>query len=433
MARKHVSEFGKHSVKHLIKRSVKHSVKKPKLIVSFTWTKKKPIFRESPKKPSGGGGQDEPSKSILDSPVPAVGRKFLEKLGPRILVAQSQAPRSQREEEGGGQNWSKVFSMVSDKNSRKVLEQSPSRIYNEQSTEVSFDSSREVSYKNLREVSFENSRNIYDENSSKVTDNTSSKVINKNSSNVSDNNSNQVSDDNSSKVYDKNSKNETDQSLLPLGWRRLGVARKSRGQEGKVDYYILTERGRRFRSQVQLDKWLQEEGRSLQVSLKPEALKRRLTEKKAGPEEASSATVSQAKHITLLKLRADLGGLNFQNTQNLCKMAKKNSKKLPVRHDLKKSSKISSSRPVQETLAKKIGTKSKLTKVPVIIGEPVVETVVSKSKVYCVCRAPDYGGPMVGCDGPCRDWYHFSCLGWGPGYRLAPGAWYCHTCVMVLG
>ena len=113
MPRKHVGEFGKHLVNHLVKRSAKHSVKQPKLIVRFTWTKKKPIIQESSKKPSGGEGQDEPSKTILYAPVPAVGREFLEKLGPRILVAESQAPQTQRKGEGGDQNWSKVFSIVS--------------------------------------------------------------------------------------------------------------------------------------------------------------------------------------------------------------------------------------------------------------------------------------------------------------------------------
>ncbi|CAI4052837.1 hypothetical protein N7582_005573 [Saccharomyces uvarum] len=29
--------------------------------------------------------------------------------------------------------------------------------------------------------------------------------------------------------------------------------------------------------------------------------------------------------------------------------------------------------------------------------------------VYCVCKKPDYGELMVGCDG-CDDWFHFSCL-----------------------
>ena len=55
-------------------------------------------------------------------------------------------------------------------------------------------------------------------------------------------------------------------------------------------------------------------------------------------------------------------------------------------------------------------------------------------EVYCLCRRP-YSrahGPMVACDGPCQDWYHFSCLGLGPGHSLAPGPWYCTHCSEAL-
>ena len=50
--------------------------------------------------------------------------------------------------------------------------------------------------------------------------------------------------------------------------------------------------------------------------------------------------------------------------------------------------------------------------------------------LYCLCRRPYLraDGPMVGCDGQCQDWYHFSCLGLGPAHRLAPGPWYCGAC-----
>ncbi|RKF60258.1 putative phd transcription [Erysiphe neolycopersici] len=30
---------------------------------------------------------------------------------------------------------------------------------------------------------------------------------------------------------------------------------------------------------------------------------------------------------------------------------------------------------------------------------------------YCICRGPDDHGIMVNCEGPCKDWYHCSCVG----------------------
>ncbi|KAI6249181.1 hypothetical protein HI914_02929 [Erysiphe necator] len=30
---------------------------------------------------------------------------------------------------------------------------------------------------------------------------------------------------------------------------------------------------------------------------------------------------------------------------------------------------------------------------------------------YCICRGPDDHGMMVNCEGPCKDWYHCSCVG----------------------
>merc|ERR1719186_2002465 len=35
-----------------------------------------------------------------------------------------------------------------------------------------------------------------------------------------------------------------------------------------------------------------------------------------------------------------------------------------------------------------------------------------KEEVYCVCKSRYRSDrPMIGCDGPCKDWYHFNCVG----------------------
>ncbi|KAK4508269.1 hypothetical protein PRZ48_002007 [Zasmidium cellare] len=36
---------------------------------------------------------------------------------------------------------------------------------------------------------------------------------------------------------------------------------------------------------------------------------------------------------------------------------------------------------------------------------------ISDSDVYCICRKPDNGTFMIGCDGTCDDWYHGKCVG----------------------
>lgn len=36
---------------------------------------------------------------------------------------------------------------------------------------------------------------------------------------------------------------------------------------------------------------------------------------------------------------------------------------------------------------------------------------ISDSDVYCICRKPDSGTFMIGCDGTCDDWYHGKCVG----------------------
>ena len=50
-------------------------------------------------------------------------------------------------------------------------------------------------------------------------------------------------------------------------------------------------------------------------------------------------------------------------------------------------------------------------------------------KVYCICRKPyaKSDPPMIGCDGPCKEWFHFPCIGI-PDHFISRAAWYCKTC-----
>merc|ERR1719458_1442428 len=66
---------------------------------------------------------------------------------------------------------------------------------------------------------------------------------------------------------EQNSSNNTiDKQGLPSGWSRLSVPRKNGTQ---VDYYLVNQQGQKFRSQKEVDRWLQEQGQDLKVSLKP--------------------------------------------------------------------------------------------------------------------------------------------------------------------
>ena len=55
-----------------------------------------------------------------------------------------------------------------------------------------------------------------------------------------------------------------------------------------------------------------------------------------------------------------------------------------------------------------------------------------KDKLYCKCRSlHNKNQPMIGCDGPCEDWYHFSCVGIPQNFRSIAD-WYCATCFYQL-
>lgn len=52
---------------------------------------------------------------------------------------------------------------------------------------------------------------------------------------------------------------------------------------------------------------------------------------------------------------------------------------------------------------------------------------VTQHDVYCICKKPDEGDLMVGCDG-CDDWFHFSCLKIPECYRSLVFSFYCPYC-----
>lgn len=49
------------------------------------------------------------------------------------------------------------------------------------------------------------------------------------------------------------------------------------------------------------------------------------------------------------------------------------------------------------------------------------------SEVYCVCKKPDEGELMVGCDG-CDDWFHFKCMKIPEKYSHLVSAYFCPYC-----
>lgn len=48
-------------------------------------------------------------------------------------------------------------------------------------------------------------------------------------------------------------------------------------------------------------------------------------------------------------------------------------------------------------------------------------------EVYCICKKPDSGELMVGCDG-CDDWFHFTCIKIPKNYRDLVFSFYCPYC-----
>lgn len=54
---------------------------------------------------------------------------------------------------------------------------------------------------------------------------------------------------------------------------------------------------------------------------------------------------------------------------------------------------------------------------------------VTGEEVYCVCKKPDNGELMVGCDG-CDDWFHFKCMRLSENYRHLVESFICPYCAV---
>ena len=48
-------------------------------------------------------------------------------------------------------------------------------------------------------------------------------------------------------------------------------------------------------------------------------------------------------------------------------------------------------------------------------------------EVYCICRKPDDHTIMIGCDGPCEDWYHMRCVDMDTAKSKLIHKWYCKS------
>ena len=48
-------------------------------------------------------------------------------------------------------------------------------------------------------------------------------------------------------------------------------------------------------------------------------------------------------------------------------------------------------------------------------------------EVYCICRKPDDHTIMIGCDGPCEDWYHMRCVEMDTAKSKLIHKWYCRS------
>ena len=53
------------------------------------------------------------------------------------------------------------------------------------------------------------------------------------------------------------------------------------------------------------------------------------------------------------------------------------------------------------------------------------------SQVFCICRKPDDHGLMIGCDGPCQDWFHAKCVDLDHGKSELVNKWYCKCSISL--
>lgn len=50
------------------------------------------------------------------------------------------------------------------------------------------------------------------------------------------------------------------------------------------------------------------------------------------------------------------------------------------------------------------------------------------NEVFCICRKPDDHRVMIGCDGPCDDWFHLNCVGMTEAKTKLVQKWFCPNC-----
>ena len=48
--------------------------------------------------------------------------------------------------------------------------------------------------------------------------------------------------------------------------------------------------------------------------------------------------------------------------------------------------------------------------------------------MYCICRKPDNGTFMIGCDGTCDDWFHGKCVGVEEKNKILIDKYLCPNC-----
>ena len=50
------------------------------------------------------------------------------------------------------------------------------------------------------------------------------------------------------------------------------------------------------------------------------------------------------------------------------------------------------------------------------------------NEVFCICRKPDDHRVMIGCEGPCDDWFHLNCVGMTEAKTKLVQKWFCPNC-----
>ena len=54
-----------------------------------------------------------------------------------------------------------------------------------------------------------------------------------------------------------------------------------------------------------------------------------------------------------------------------------------------------------------------------------------ENELFCICRKPDDHGVMIGCDGPCEDWFHLKCVEMTESKTKLVQKWYCPNCAAL--